>query len=315
MGKLAFIFPGQGAQYIGMGKDFYEEFPICRQIIEKAAEISKLDLKKICFEENEKISITEYTQIAMTAVEAAIFKALEEKGFYLDMTAGLSLGEYGALLVSGAMSLEDIFYTVRKRGIYMQEAVPTGGAMAAVLGMEAEWIENICKETQGVVSVANYNCPGQLVITGEETAVAKASEKLKEAGAKRILPLQVSGPFHCEMLEGAGEKLSKVLEEIPLGEIKIPYVSNVTARMVTEKEEIKELLVKQVSSPVRWQQCVETMIEKGADTFVEIGPGRTLSGFMRKINRNVTVMNIQTVEDFWKVTEKLEERRVSNVGE
>lgn len=211
--------------------------------------------------------------------------------------------------------MEDIFYTVRKRGIYMQEAVPTGGAMAAVLGMEAEWIENICKETQGVVSVANYNCPGQLVITGEETAVAKASEKLKEAGAKRILPLQVSGPFHCEMLEGAGEKLSKVLEEIPLGEIKIPYVSNVTARMVTEKEEIKELLVKQVSSPVRWQQCVETMIEKGADTFVEIGPGRTLSGFMRKINRNVTVMNIQTVEDFWKVTEKLEERRVSNVGE
>lgn len=315
MGKLAFIFPGQGAQYIGMGKDFYEEFPICRQIIEKAAEISKLDLKKICFEENEKISITEYTQISMTAVEAAIFKALEEKGFYPDMTAGLSLGEYGALLVSGAMSLEDIFYTVRKRGIYMQEAVPTGGAMAAVLGMEAEWIENICKETQGVVSVANYNCPGQLVITGEETAVAKASEKLKEAGAKRILPLQVSGPFHCEMLEGAGEKLSKVLEEIPLGEIKIPYVSNVTARMVTEKEEIKELLVKQVSSPVRWQQCVETMIEKGADTFVEIGPGRTLSGFMRKINRNVTVMNIQTVEDFWKVTEKLEERRVSNVGE
>lgn len=315
MGKLAFIFPGQGAQYIGMGKDFYKEFPICRQTIEKAAEISKLDLEKICFEENEKISITEYTQIAMTAVEAAILKALEEKGFYSDMTAGLSLGEYGALLASGAMSLEDIFYTVRKRGIYMQEAVPKGGAMAAVLGMEAELIEMLCEETQGIVSVANYNCPGQIVITGEETAVAKASEKLKEAGAKRILPLQVSGPFHCEMLEGAGAKLSKVLEEISLGEIKIPYVSNVTAQIVREKEEIKELLVKQVSSPVRWQQCVETMIEKGADTFVEIGPGRTLSGFMRKINRNVTVMNIQTVEDFWKVTEKLEERRVSNVGE
>ncbi len=361
MGKLAFIFPGQGAQYIGMGKDFYKEFPICRQTIEKAAEISKLDLEKICFEENEKISITEYTQIAMTAVEAAILKALEEKGFYSDMTAGLSLGEYGALLASGAMPLEDIFYTVRKRGIYMQEAVPKGGAMAAVLGMEAELIEMallasgampledifytvrkrgiymqeavpkggamaavlgmeaeliemICEETQGIVSVANYNCPGQIVITGEEAAVAKASEKLKEAGAKRILPLQVSGPFHCEMLTGAGEKLSKVLEEIPLREIKIPYVSNVTAQMVTEKEEIKKLLVKQVSSPVRWQQCVETMIENGADTFVEIGPGRTLSGFMRKINRNVTVMNIQTVEDFWKVTEKLEERRENSVG-
>ena len=297
MGKLAFIFPGQGAQYVGMGKDFYEEFPICRQTIEKAAEISKLDLEKICFEENEKISITEYTQIAMTAVEAAILKALEEKGFYSDMTAGLSLGEYGALLASGAMSLEDIFYTVRKRGIYMQEAVPKGGAMAAVLGMEAELIEMICEETQGIVSVANYNCPGQIVITGEETAVAAAGEALKAAGARRVIPLKVSGPFHCELLKGAGEKLGQELEKVEIQSFTVPYVTNVTAQYVTGPEQVKELLVSQVSSSVRWQQCVEQMIDDGVDTFIEIGPGKTLTGFLKKINRNVKALHVEKTED------------------
>lgn len=313
MGKLAFIFPGQGAQYVGMGKDFYENIPTCREIIQKAGEISGVSLEEICFEENEKISITEYTQIAMAAVEAAILKALEEKSIYPDMTAGLSLGEYSAILASGAMSMEDIFYTVRKRGIYMQEAVPEGGAMSAVLGMEAETIEKICQDTEGTVSVANYNCPGQIVITGEEKAVQRACQKLKEAGAKRILPLKVSGPFHCRLLKSAGKKLSNVLEEISLQDIRIPYISNVTAKAVTDKEDIKELLVQQVSSSVRWQQCIETMIEDGVDTFVEIGPGKTLSGFMRKISRDVEVMNIQTVEDFNKVTQILSERRTGNV--
>ena len=313
MGKLAFIFPGQGAQYVGMGKDFYENIPTCREIIQKAGEISGVSLEEICFEENEKISITEYTQIAMAAVEAAILKALEEKSIYPDMTAGLSLGEYSAILASGAMSMEDIFYTVRKRGIYMQEAVPEGGAMSAVLGMEAETIEKICQDTEGTVSVANYNCPGQIVITGEEKAVQRACQKLKEAGAKRILPLKVSGPFHCRLLKSAGKKLSNVLEEISLQDIRIPYISNVTAKAVTDKEDIKELLVQQVSSSVRWQQCIETMIEDGVDTFVEIGPGKTLSGFMRKISRDVEVMNIKTVEDFNKVTQILSERRTGNV--
>lgn len=313
MGELAFIFPGQGAQYVGMGKDFYENIPTCREIIQKAGEISGVSLEEICFEENEKISITEYTQIAMAAVEAAILKALEEKSIFPDMTAGLSLGEYSAILASGAMSMEDIFYTVRKRGIYMQEAVPEGGAMSAVLGMEAETIEKICQDTEGTVSVANYNCPGQIVITGEEKAVQRACQKLKEAGAKRILPLKVSGPFHCRLLKSAGKKLSNVLEEISLQDIRIPYISNVTAKAVTDKEDIKELLVQQVSSSVRWQQCIETMIEDGVDTFVEIGPGKTLSGFMRKISRDVEVMNIQTVEDFNKVTQILRERRTGNV--
>ena len=300
MGKTAFIFPGQGAQYVGMGKDFYESFSVCREVFDKASEISGLDLKEICFEENEKINITEYTQIAMLAVEAAILAALQEEGIKPDAAGGLSLGEYGALLASGAMSMEDAFRVVRQRGIFMQEAVPTGGAMSAVLGTDAAVIEKICQETEGIVSIANYNCPGQIVITGEEEAVAKASESLKAAGTKRVIPLKVSGPFHSKMLTGAGEKLGQVLEQVQLQDIQVPYTTNVTAECVKDKEQIKELLVAQVSSSVKWQQCVETMLKDGVDTFVEIGPGKTLSGFMRKIDRNAKVINIQTVEDFQK---------------
>ena len=305
MGKIAFIFPGQGAQYVGMGRDFYEALPVCREVIDKASEISGVDLKKICFEENQEINITEYTQIAMLAVEAAILKALEEKGITADAAGGLSLGEYGALIASGAMSMEDAFAVVRKRGIYMQEAVPTGGAMSAVLGAEASLIEEICEKTEGIVSIANYNCPGQIVITGEAEAVAKASESLKEAGVKRIVPLKVSGPFHSKMLTGAGEKLGEVLKDVQLSPVQIPYTTNVTAEYVTDSSQIKELLVAQVSSSVRWQQCVETMIADGVDTFVEIGPGKTLAGFMRKISRNVTTLNVQTLEDFEKVVQEL----------
>ena len=236
----------------------------------------------------------------MLAVEAAILAALQEEGIKPDAAGGLSLGEYGALLASGAMSMEDAFRVVRQRGIFMQEAVPTGGAMSAVLGTDAAVIEKICQETEGIVSIANYNCPGQIVITGEEEAVAKASESLKAAGTKRVIPLKVSGPFHSKMLTGAGEKLGQVLEQVQLQDIQVPYTTNVTAEYVKDKEQIKELLVAQVSSSVKWQQCVETMLKDGVDTFVEIGPGKTLSGFMRKIDRNAKVINIQTVEDFQK---------------
>lgn len=190
----------------------------------------------------------------------------------------------------------------------MQEAVPTGGAMSAVMGTDAAVIENACRETEGVVSIANYNCPGQIVITGEEEAVAKASEKLKELGARRIVPLKVSGPFHSAMLTGAGEKLAEVLEGVNVREPKIPYITNVTAEYVTEASQVKDLLVRQVSSSVKWQQCVEKMITDGTDTFVEIGPGKTLSGFMRKISRDVKMLNIQTVEDFGKTAEALKNR-------
>ena len=297
MGKTAFMFPGQGAQYVGMGRDFYEQIPVCKEMFELASKAGGLDVPALCFEENEQINITEYTQIAMLAAEVAMLKAIEEKGIKPDVTGGLSLGEYGALAASGVMSAEDVFKVVRRRGIYMQEAVPNGGAMTAVLGLDTAVIEKVCEETTGNVSIANYNCPGQIVITGEEQAVQAAMEKLTAAGAKRCVPLKVSGPFHSPMLAGAGEKLAKELENVEIHDIKIPYIANVTADYVTDKEQVKPLLQKQVSSSVKWQQTVERMIADGVDTFIEIGPGKTLSGFMRKINKDMKVYNVEKVED------------------
>ncbi|MDE5934083.1 MAG: ACP S-malonyltransferase [Lachnospiraceae bacterium] len=301
MGKTAFMFPGQGAQYVGMGKDFYEQIPVCKEMFKLAGEASGLDVEALCFEENEQINITEYTQIAMLAAEVAMLKAIEEKGIRPDVTAGLSLGEYGALVASGVMTPEDVFKIVRKRGIYMQEAVPDGGAMAAILGLDTKIIEKICEETPGMVSVANYNCPGQIVITGENGAIQEAIAKLTEAGAKRCVPLKVSGPFHSKMLISAGEKLAKELETVTVHEIQVPYIANVTADYVTRTEDVKPLLEKQVSSSVKWQQTIEKMLADGVDTFIEIGPGKTLSGFMRKINRDVKVLNVEKVEDLAKL--------------
>ena len=301
MGKTAFMFPGQGAQYVGMGKDFYEQIPVCREMFELAGRAGGLDVAALCFEENEQINITEYTQIAMLAAEVAILKAIEERGLKPDVTAGLSLGEYGALTASGVMSAEDVFKVVRKRGIYMQEAVPCGGIMVAVLGLDTVVIEKICEETEGIVTIANYNCPGQIVITGEEGAAQEAVEKLTAAGARRCVPLKVSGPFHSPLLIGAEEKLAKELENIEIHDIRIPYIANVTADYVTDKADVKPLLEKQVSSSVKWQQTVERMIADGVDTFVEIGPGKTLSGFMRKINKEMKVCNVEKVEDLEKL--------------
>lgn len=304
MSKIAFVFPGQGAQYTGMAKDFYEKFPVSRQVFALASEVSGLDLKSLCFEENEKLNITEYTQIAMLTAQVAILRAVQEAGISSEVNAGLSLGEYGALVASGVMKEQDAFAVVRKRGILMQEAYPTGGAMTAVLGMEAEKIEKICEQTAGIVSIANYNCPGQIVITGEQKAVENTKEALIEAGARRVLPLKVSGPFHCELLREAGEKLGEELKRVEILPFSTPYVTNVTAEYVTKPQQVKGLLSRQVYSPVRWQQCVEKMIEEGVDTFIEIGPGKTLTGFLKKINRNVKALHIETVEDLEKVREE-----------
>lgn len=305
MSKIAFIYPGQGAQKAGMGKDFYENSESARAVFDRASEILDLDMKELCFEENDRLDLTEYTQAALVTTCLAMTKVVSEHGIRPDVTAGLSLGEYCAIAVAGGMSGEDAIRTVRKRGILMQNTVPAGeGAMAAVLGLEASAIEEVIADIEGV-SIANYNCPGQIVITGVTAKVEEASEKLKAAGAKRVVMLNVSGPFHSPLLKSAGEELLKELENVEIHKLEIPYVTNVTAEYVQNEEEIKGLLGQQVSSSVRWEQSIRKMIEEGVDTFVEIGPGKTLAGFMRKISRDVAMYNIGTWEDVEKVAEAL----------
>lgn len=305
MKKIAFIFPGQGSQYVGMGKDFYETFPCAKEMIDLAEKVSGIPMKELLFEKNENINITKYTQIAMLADELAIWSVLREKGVESAVNAGLSLGEYAALVASGVMTPEDAFRVVTKRGEFMQEAVPTGGAMTAVLGADTAVIEKICEETEGIVSIANYNCPGQIVITGEQQAVDAAATALKEAGAKRCTPLNVSGPFHSAMLLPAGEKLAAELEHVEIHEIAVPYITNVTADYVTDPSQVKELLKKQISSSVRWQQSVERMIADGVEAFIEIGPKKSLCGFMKRIDKTVPAYHVDKVTDLDSVLSEL----------
>ena len=309
MSKIAFIYPGQGAQKCGMGQDFYENSASAKAVYDMASEVLKdnmdIDMKDLCFHENDKLDLTEYTQAALVTTCLAMTKPLVEAGIRPDVTAGLSLGEYCAIAAAGGMKDEDAIRLVRKRGLLMQNTVPAGeGAMCAIMGMTGEEIEAVTDGMEGVY-VANYNCPGQIVITGETKAVEAAAEKLKEAGAKRAVMLNVSGPFHSPMLKKAGEELAQVLESVELSPLDVPYVTNVTAQQVTDISQTKELLAEQVSSSVRWQQSMENLIADGVDTFIEIGPGRTLAGFMRKISRDVTVYNVGTWADVEKVAESL----------
>lgn len=302
MKKIAFVFPGQGAQYAGMGKDFYEQFPESREVFDKAGELLGMDMCKLCFEENDRLDLTEYTQAAMITTIGAMLKKIETMGIRPQAAAGLSLGEYAALVTAGVLDLYDAIRLVRLRGQLMQEAVPQGvGGMAAVLGMEQAVVEQACEQTDGIVTIANYNCPGQLVISGELAAVQAASEKLKELGARRVVPLNVSGPFHSALLKPAGEKLFAALKDTAIHKPRIPYAANVTAEYVTEESGIRELLAEQISSSVRWQQCVERMIADGVELFVEIGPGKTISSFVKKIDRTKETINIDKAEDLEKL--------------
>ncbi len=303
MSKIAFIYPGQGAQKAGMGADFYQKSETAKAIFDEAGRMLGLDMKALCFEENEKLDLTEYTQAALVTTCLAMTRVVKERGLRPDMTAGLSLGEYCAIAAAGGMDDMDAIRLVRKRGILMQNTVPAGeGGMCAVMGLDSVKIEETLAKMQegrnpGDVTIANYNCPGQIVITGKTAAVKDASVKLKEAGAKRVMMLNVSGPFHSPLLVPAGEELAAELEAVTLHPLQIPYVTNVTAEKVEDIAKTKGLLKEQVSSSVRWMQSMEYMIREGVDTFVEIGPGKTLAGFMKKIERDVKVYNIASWDD------------------
>lgn len=301
MSKVAFLYPGQGVQAAGMGKDFYENSALSREVFDKASEALGLDMRELCFTENDRLDLTEYTQAALVTTYLAITRELESRGVHADIAAGLSLGEYAAIAAAGAMTDMQAASLVRKRGILMQNTVPAGeGAMCAVLALDEKVIEQVLNGMEDV-SIANYNCPGQIVITGRTKQVIAAKEKLEAQGARRCILLNVSGPFHSPLLKEAGEKLFSEMEKMEFGQLSIPYITNVTARKVTDAEEIKPLLARQVYSPVRWMQSVKAMLEEGADTFVEIGPGRTLAGFMKKIAPEVKVYQAAKWEDLEKI--------------
>jgi len=309
LGKIAFIFPGQGAQYIGMAKEISELYPSAAEVFEKANQALGFDIRDMIFNgDEETLAITENTQPAILTASIACLMPLLEAGIRPDYTAGLSLGEYGAHVLAGTFTFEDAVRIVRKRGKFMQDAVPIGlGAMAAILGLERETVIEICEKAQnaGVIGPANFNCPGQIVVAGETAAVNEAIRLATEKGAKRAVLLNVSAPFHCVMLEPAGEKLKAVLDEVEVHPMAIPVVANVTGRVIPSENQVKELLVQQVSKSVLWEDCVRTMMDAGVDTFVEVGPGKVLSGFVKKIDKNLKALNVEDKASLDKTLEVL----------
>lgn len=313
MNKLAFVFPGQGAQTVGMGKDFYERYDIAKRLFAEADEALGFSIKKMCFEgPDEELRLTANTQPAILTVSVIAAEILKENGIVPQIAAGHSLGEYSALVSAGVMDFKDAVLLVHKRGAYMQEAVPVGeGAMAAVLGLEREKIVEICAEAEKVspVQAVNFNCPGQTVIAGSVKGVELAVEKLNAAGAAKCVILPVSAPFHSTLMEPAAEKLAVELDKITLHDAAFPVAANVTGELVTKAQEIKESLVKQAASPVKWEDCVATMASFGADTFIEAGPGKTLCGFNKRINRKLKSLNVEDEASLQKTVEYIKGAR------
>lgn len=312
--KTAFIFSGQGSQYIGMGKELYNNIPSCKKIFDKANDVLEFDLKELIFNgDKDDLNITENTQPAILTTSIAILEAIKEKGIKADIVAGLSLGEYSALVASESLDFENAVSLVKKRGRFMQEAVPQGvGSMVAVIGLDECKIKEILKiaSEMGIVEIANYNTNSQIVIGGEKAAVDLASKLLKEYGARRVIPLKVSGPFHTSLLNKASIKLKNELKNINFNDPKIKVITNVTGNFINDKTEIKDLLVNQVKSSVRWSETIERMIDDGVDTFIEVGPLKTLSSFVREISKDkkatVKIFNVEDLKSLNKTLEGME---------
>lgn len=310
--KTVFMFSGQGAQYAGMGKELYENYQTAKDIFDQADEVLGYSIRELCFQDEAKLGETEFAQPAILTMSIAAMEVLKEKGIRANMTAGLSLGEYSAYVASGAMDFKEAVALVQKRGKFMAEAVPSGeGAMYAIIGLDTELVEEACKEATelgiGLAVPANYNAPGQIVIAGKTEAVAKAAEIAKEKGAKMAVKLKVSGPFHTELLQPASDKLKPELEKMHISAMNIPVYTNVTGEPVAEEKDIIPILVRQICCPVKWETTIRNMADAGADTFIELGPGKALTGFVKRTVKGVTILNVEDIASLEKTIEKLSE--------